>query len=139
MSHFDEYLDHFPERLWGKFGKLGVSSFTTLVRQKASAFRIEGFNDEHLRDLISQGLQDDLKLVKKKIYLKRVRELLDELAEINRLDLHDVEVYEGGPYDYRNKIDIPPEVIEDFKFVGLSNINFFELEYWKGKNEKEAN
>ena len=61
-----------------------------------------------------------------RIDIERVRELLEAIAEINRAPLEEIEVYENG-----EKVDIPTVCLEDWKFTGLGNINFIEMEPWK--------
>ena len=53
---------------------------------------------------------------------------------INSTELDDIEVYENGEL-----LEINPEFIDEFKFTGLSNIDFFTSgfykEGWKKENE----
>ena len=48
-----------------------------------------------------------------------IKWLMEERAKINRAELEDIEFFENGM-----KLDIPAEVIKDFDFTGLSNIDF---------------
>ena len=61
-----------------------------------------------------------------RVDIERVRELLAEIAAINRVDLEAIEVYEHG-----EPVAISKEAIEDWRFVGLSNMTFLEIEAWK--------
>ena len=62
-----------------------------------------------------------------KIDVGYVRRLREELDFINKLNLQQIEWYENG-----QKVEIDPKVLEEFKFVGLSNENFITMEFYKG-------
>lgn len=64
-----------------------------------------------------------------KVAIEWVQYLMEERAKINHLELCDIEFYEKGV-----KLDIPEEVIKDFEFTGLNNIDFVWSEFY---NEKQ--
>ena len=61
-----------------------------------------------------------------RVDIERVRKLKAEIAEINRIPLDELEIYENGV-----RVEIPEPVLRDWKFVGLSNVALMEVEYWK--------
>ena len=61
-----------------------------------------------------------------KYQLERIKALLAELHEFNSHDLKDLELTENG-----EQIMIPDEVLEEWRFIGLSNQSFVEMEFWK--------
>lgn len=61
-----------------------------------------------------------------KIKVERIRELLHELEEFNKLSLKDIELTEDDKV-----IPLSAELLEEWKFVGLNNSSFVEFEYWK--------
>jgi len=54
--------------------------------------------------------------------------LQDERARYNRLDLKDIEFYHDGEL-----VTIPEEVLEEWRFTGLSNICFVMNYEWPEK------
>lgn len=58
----------------------------------------------------------------KQVPIEPIRELLQKLQEFNDLDLKEVQLTENG---------VPIPVSDDWRFIGLSNAAFVELEYWK--------
>ena len=65
-----------------------------------------------------------------RVDVERVHALKEELAVINRTPLEEIEVYEDG-----KRVDIPQDVIDDWKFIGLNNSDFVNMEFWKGAEE----
>ena len=63
---------------------------------------------------------------KRKVDIEYVRNLLAELDKIDAIPLSEMQLYENG-----QKIEILPETIEEWRFVGLSNRAFIEMEVWK--------
>lgn len=61
-----------------------------------------------------------------RVDIEQVRKIQEERMKINKMDLEDIEWYEGG-----KKIEISPKVIEDFKFCGLNNTDFIISEVYK--------
>jgi hypothetical protein len=53
------------------------------------------------------------------IAVEYIRWLVEERAKINRVPLESIEFFENGM-----KLDISPEVLEEWRFVGLNNIDF---------------
>jgi hypothetical protein len=60
-----------------------------------------------------------------RIDIERVHALRDEIVAINKLDLKDIEVYEGG-----KRILMDQKVVEEWIFTGLSNFLFFDMQPW---------
>ena len=61
-----------------------------------------------------------------RIKVERIRELLQELEEFDKLSLKDVELTENDEV-----IPISAEILEEWKFIGLTNTFFVEFEFWK--------
>ncbi len=55
-----------------------------------------------------------------------IRWLRDEQLKINLEQLEDIEFFEDGM-----KLDIPKEIIDEFGFVGLNNIDFIMTDFYK--------
>jgi hypothetical protein len=51
-----------------------------------------------------------------------------KIHDINSTPLEDIELYRNN-----EKIEIDPEMIEEWKFIGLSNMYFIFDEYYLGK------
>jgi len=58
--------------------------------------------------------------------IEEIKEALDVIAEFDKLNLNEVELHENG-----EPIQIPEGYLEEFKFCGLCNRNFIEMEWWK--------
>jgi len=67
-------------------------------------------------------------MAKTRVDIKHIHYLQEEIAKINRLDLDDIDFYEDG-----KKVEIHEKAIKDFKFMGLTNINFITAEIYKTK------
>ena len=76
-------------------------------------------------DLKKRG---DQKMTRKRVDIEKVLKLKAELAEINSVDIEDIDFYENG-----EKLHIPHGVIVDFKYIGLSNADFVTNKYHKTK------
>ncbi len=59
-----------------------------------------------------------------------VRRLLARIDELNKLDLRTCKFKDGTASVY-----MPPEIIEEFRFTGLNNVDFVRLEFWEKENE----
>lgn len=55
-----------------------------------------------------------------KIKISEIIALAEREREINKPDIRDIEFLD----DEGNKIEIDPEIIEDFAFIGLNNVDF---------------
>jgi len=64
-----------------------------------------------------------------KINIEYIEWLQNERDKINNTPLAEIEFFKDGV-----KVDIAQETIEDFNFVGLSNIDFIETGYYKDEN-----
>ena len=64
--------------------------------------------------------------------IEEIQELIERMSAFNRLPLSEVEWHKGGV-----KLDVPANFIEDFKFTGLSNKCFVEMEFWRGPSSVE--
>ncbi len=62
------------------------------------------------------------------IAVEYIKWLQQERANINHIDLEDIEFYENGM-----KLEIPKEVLDNFKFIGLNNIDFIWSDFYKKK------
>ena len=61
-----------------------------------------------------------------KIAVEYIRWLQNERLKINKVPLDEIEFYENGM-----KIVIDKTKIEDFKFIGLANIDFVLSDFYK--------
>lgn len=61
--------------------------------------------------------------------VERIRELLAEIAEFNSVNLEEIILTEND-----EPIQIPKNLLEEFKFCGLANKAFVEMEWWKPEN-----
>ena len=52
------------------------------------------------------------------------------LTQVNKLKLEDIEWTVKGIPIYVN-----PDSVKDFKFIGLSNVNFITMDFYKGWND----
>lgn len=67
-----------------------------------------------------------------KIYsIERIQELMAELNEFNNVPLAELVLTKNG-----ETIAIPPDVLEEWRFTGLSNKCFLEFELWNPQNSK---
>lgn len=71
--------------------------------------------------------------MKTKVTLQEIEDIIKRRNRINILDLDDIEFI-----DFDGKVvDIPQGIIDKFKFVGLSNIDFITSNYYKrGQSDK---
>lgn len=60
-----------------------------------------------------------------KVNIEEVQALKARLLEINLTNLSDIEWFKDG-----KKLDIAPEVLEEWKFIGLSNVEFISTEFY---------
>lgn len=67
----------------------------------------------------------------KRISIERLLNLKKELREINRLELSEIVWLKDGKV-----LDIPQKIIDDFKFIGLGNVDFITSGYYKGRSEQ---
>ena len=61
-----------------------------------------------------------------RVNVEDVLDILEKKKKINDLDFSSIEFYRGNM-----KVIIPPEVLDDWMFTGLNNINFFEFFDWE--------
>ena len=54
-----------------------------------------------------------------KVDINHIKYLYEEISKINRVDLSDIQFYDGD-----KKLKIPRINIEEFKFTGLNNVHF---------------
>lgn len=64
----------------------------------------------------------------KRVAIERLLNLKKELWEINRLALSEIVWLKDGKV-----MDIPQNIIDEFMFIGLSNIDFITSGYYKGR------
>ncbi len=60
------------------------------------------------------------------IAIEWIEYLIDERAKINLTPLEDIEFFKNGM-----KLDIPKEVVREFEFTGLNNIDFITTGSYK--------
>lgn len=65
--------------------------------------------------------------MKKQYSIERINELINELETFNLEDINNIELTKDGKV-----IPISAETLKDWKFVGMTNVAFVELEFWKG-------
>jgi hypothetical protein len=65
-----------------------------------------------------------------RVDLEEVLAIQKRHAEINDIPFEELEVYENGV-----KVDINPEIIEEWKYVGLGNFYFIADEFYKKVGE----
>ena len=68
------------------------------------------------------------------IAIEYIRWIQEERAKINREKLENIEFFENGM-----KLDIPQKVYDDFKFIGLNNIDFIWSDFYKEKPNENSN
>ena len=61
-----------------------------------------------------------------KVTVEYIRWLQAERANINKTPLDEIDFYENG-----KRLIISSKIIDDFKFIGLTNIDFILTEYYK--------
>lgn len=61
-----------------------------------------------------------------RVDIERIKALKAEFDEINKMDLDQIQFYEKG-----NHIEISQEQINEWKFIGLSNVYFILDEFYK--------
>jgi hypothetical protein len=66
---------------------------------------------------------------KVKVNVDLVKAALQERKRINSPDLRDLEFYLDG-----KKVNVPADVLEDFSFIGLNNIDFIQTYFLKSKH-----
>lgn len=62
---------------------------------------------------------------KKVVDISALKLALQIIANFNALNLHNVELVDNGV-----PINVTPEMIDNFKFTGLSNKDFVAMEWW---------
>ena len=60
-----------------------------------------------------------------RIDIEHAREVLRQYREINSLAFKDIQWYEKGA-----RLELSDELIEEYKFTGLSPIRFVDCELW---------
>lgn len=65
------------------------------------------------------------------VSLEEIRKIESFMSEINRLDLKNVMLVDGA-----KRIPISQEVIDKFKYTGLSNWDFFKHRFWEIKKDE---
>lgn len=62
--------------------------------------------------------------------IERLKDAMSVIADFNSLDLHHVALYENNQL-----IPVTEAQLDDWRFVGLSNKSFVELEFWNWKEQ----
>lgn len=68
------------------------------------------------------------------IAIEYIKWLIEERAKINRIPLEDIEFFENGV-----KLDISKEVISEFNFTGLNNIDFITTDRYRDEKVSKYN
>lgn len=71
-----------------------------------------------------------------KVTIEYLQAIQDERARINNTPLNEIEFYENG-----KKIEIDEDIIKEFEFTGLNNIDFITSGFYLGTSHntnKEA-
>jgi len=61
-----------------------------------------------------------------RVNIEDIRDILDKKAAFNNLNLNDIDFYENG-----QKLEIPYSLINHFHFMGLSNLDFIAMDFYK--------
>jgi hypothetical protein len=64
--------------------------------------------------------------MKTTIPIEVIREHLAFRERLNKHKLEDLIITENG-----QPIEITPECLEEWRFIGMTNLSFFEMEFWK--------
>ena len=64
-------------------------------------------------------------MIKTRVSMEEVKYLKSRLAEINCIPLENIEWVSFGKTQ-----EFPEEIINDFKFTGLNNVDFVLTEFW---------
>jgi len=72
-------------------------------------------------------IEEQIQISKRTFKVEKIRELISLLKEFNSLNLQEIiELTENDQV-----ISISDAVYEEWKFIGLSNQSFVEMEFWK--------
>jgi len=63
-----------------------------------------------------------------KIDVEEVRQLQKRIDQINRAKITDINFYENGV-----KLEIPENVYHEWSYIGLNNMDFINLNFYKRK------
>ena len=63
-----------------------------------------------------------------RVDIEKVKEYLEFKKSVNSVELYEIKWYENG-----EEIKFDPEMIEEFIFCGLNNIDFISTGYYKEK------
>lgn len=69
---------------------------------------------------------------KTRVDIEDIRYINAKRVEINMLNLQDIVFYENG-----KPVEISEKVLEDFRYTGLSNIDFITSEFYLGNGSVE--
>jgi hypothetical protein len=97
------------------------------VKEDANGERFKNTSFEELVRYYVELEDESRKVI---VNIEELNAIQLRLQEINSLDLANIEFREDG-----KKLDIPKEVIEEFKFVGLCNHSFIEMDFYLNKSK----
>lgn len=66
-----------------------------------------------------------------RIDIEKIQVLQEELRAFNRLLLDEIKFYENG-----KPMNIPSSIIEKFKFTGLNNSDFVDMQFWNEQRKQ---
>lgn len=61
-----------------------------------------------------------------RVDVEEVRALIEKYREMQRIKVHEVELYENGV-----KVEVPQQYKDDWKFCGLGFCGYIEFEFYK--------
>lgn len=64
-----------------------------------------------------------------KIDINEIRKLMVKRDQINAIPFNEIEWMDGD-----TPLDITPEIAERWRFIGLCNTSFVEIEYWTSED-----
>lgn len=67
------------------------------------------------------------------LHLEDFRRFQQFFKDLNQADLSQLEVYDQG-----EKVHIPTACLDEWKFIGLSNYTFFDMEFYNEPEFKET-
>lgn len=66
------------------------------------------------------------------VSVEYIEEILNYISHVNHFPFNEIMWVKDGV-----ELEISDEIREEFKFTGLSNCSFVEMEFWNGSGEME--
>lgn len=107
--------------------EVAIDLYTTLTKEVEDPFDWESYPDPSMGPLLEElravlGRPSTLTIA-----VEDVDALQEHRRRINQIPLEQITWTLGG-----RTINVTPKQIEDFKFTGLSNIDFVDMRWWLG-------